>query len=54
MTELAELPAAFLENIDWVNQPPPKQARDTHALHFFLQGPPITEGTSPVYQGLLF
>ena len=53
MTDLAELPAAFLENIDWVNQPPPPQARDTHALHFFLTNTGAPENP-PTYQGFLF
>jgi hypothetical protein len=43
------LPAEFQENIDWVNQPPPPNARDTHALHFWLTSPAVT-----VYQGLMF
>ncbi len=43
------LPAEFQEKIDWVNQPPPTNARDTHALHFWLRS---TEGLS--YQGLMF
>jgi hypothetical protein len=43
------LPAEFQEKIDWVNQPPPTNARDTHALHFWLAAP---EGIN--YQGLMF
>jgi hypothetical protein len=47
--ERMTLPAAFQENIDWVNQPPPTNARDTHALHFWLSSP---EGS--YFQGLVF
>ena len=43
------LPAEFQEKIDWVNQPPPPNARDTHALHFWLNSP---DGMN--YQGLMF
>jgi len=43
------LPADFQEYIDWVDQPPPTNARDTHALHFRLESP---EGIR--FQGLMF
>jgi hypothetical protein len=36
---MADLPAAFVENVNWVKQPPPTQAHETHALHFWLAGP---------------
>jgi hypothetical protein len=47
--------ARFQERIDWVDQPPPAQARDTHALFFSLwdNGDPPTP--LPLrYDGLLF
>jgi hypothetical protein len=54
MADLAQFPARFLDHIDWVNQPPPPQARDTHALLFFLQNINPHPSPSPIFQGLLF
>ena len=48
------LPAEFQEMIDWVNQPPLPQGRDTHAIHFILaeRTPGPTFGT--IHHGLMF
>jgi hypothetical protein len=43
------LPTEFQAHIDWVNQPPPPNARDTHALHFWLNAP---DGIT--YRGFMF
>src|SRR5215211_3720709 len=46
---MADFPAEFKGNFDWGKQPPPAQAHETHALHFWLHSPDAF-----VYQGLLF
>jgi hypothetical protein len=38
--------------LEWVDQPPPTQARDTHALHFVLEGMGRTDRL--IYAGLMF
>jgi hypothetical protein len=40
------------ELLEWVDQPPPQQGRDTHALSFHLVRTPDTPGLE--YSGLLF
>lgn len=46
---MADLPTEFKGNVDWVKQPPPAQAHETHTLHFWLQSP---DGL--IYQGFMF
>jgi hypothetical protein len=40
--------------LDWVAQPPPAQARDAHALHFFLRKNRSGVGMVARYSGLMF
>ena len=38
--------------LKWVDQPPPQQGRDTHALHFVLEG--MGRADRLIYAGLMF
>ncbi len=42
---MAELPAAFVEHINWVKQPPPARAHETHALYFWVNAYPALGDT---------
>ena len=42
----------FQDLLEWVDQPPPTQARDTHALHFVLEG--MGRADRLIYAGLMF
>src|SRR5215203_7539990 len=42
----------FQDLLEWVDQPSPTQARDTHALHFVLEG--MGRVDRLIYAGLMF